>query len=292
MSTAERPDVPPIVYSDVEYVFEPNERALPPIREYFEELWERRRFLVALAKSELRGARSSTWLGELWGVLDPVFMAAIYYFLITLLRGAGATQAENEQRLAIMVGCIFLFSFTQSAITDGGRSILKHQGLMLNSTFPRALLPLTSVYRAMLQLVPALAIYAVFHAVLHQPVGIGVFMLPFLFVVQVVMATGLAFVFATLTIFLRDTTNLLGYLMRILFFATPILYPVSFLSSSLQTIMLVNPFYGLFASYQAVITGGTPDLFLVLHATAFATLFIVIGYRVFVSNERTFALRL
>lgn len=276
----------------MEYVFEPNERVRPPFRSYVDDLWERRQFLTALARSELRGARSSTLLGELWGVIDPIFQAGIYFFLITLFRGGGASPEENRERLALLVGCIFLFTFGQSAVTDGSRSILKAQGLMLNSTFPRALLPLASVYRSLLQLGPALVIYAVFHLLLRQPVGVGVATLPLLFAIQVVLCTGMALLFATFTVFLRDTTNLLAYAMRVLFFATPVLYPVSLLSPTTRTVMLANPFYPLFHSYQEVIVGGTPDPLMVLLAMGWAALFAVAGYRVFVSHERSFALRL
>ena len=43
--------------------------------------------MVALAKSDLRSLRSRTALGSLWGVLDPLFQAGIYYFLYVVLRG-------------------------------------------------------------------------------------------------------------------------------------------------------------------------------------------------------------
>ena len=62
-------------YSDVEYVFEPHTRTLPDIYEYAESMWERRHFMQELARADIRTARSRTFFGNLWSVLDPLFQA-------------------------------------------------------------------------------------------------------------------------------------------------------------------------------------------------------------------------
>ncbi len=72
-------------YSDVEYVFEPHTKSMPQLRPYLEALFERRRFMAALAKADLRTARSRTALGNIWSVLNPLFQAGIYFFLYSVL---------------------------------------------------------------------------------------------------------------------------------------------------------------------------------------------------------------
>jgi ABC-type polysaccharide/polyol phosphate export permease len=285
--------VPLREYSDVTYVFEPNDKSRPPFRQYVNDLWERRRFMIAMAEAELRGPRSTMLLGELWAVIDPIFQAAIYYFLINLIRGGAEGGVSGQQRLALMVGCIFLFNFSSTVVQDGGRSILKAKGLMLNSTFPRALLPLSSLYKALIELLPAVCIYILFHLLLRMPAGPGLFLLPLVFLIQVTVSLGLALIFATLTVFFRDTTNILSYLMRIFFFATPIIYPVGTVPEGLRPIATVlNPFFGLFSAYQEIILGNVPTVAQLLPATVWAIGSIIIGYRIFVSHERNFALHL
>ena len=68
---------------------------LPDLREYLDALYERRQFMVALAKADLRSLAAGTALGGLWSVLDPLFQAAIYYFLYVVLRGRGATRRSS-----------------------------------------------------------------------------------------------------------------------------------------------------------------------------------------------------
>lgn len=286
-AAAEEPELRP--YSDVEYVFEPHSSAMPPVRRYLQDAWDRRHFVVAMAKADLRGPRSRTGLGELWAIADPLFQAGIYWFLLSTIRSNGSDQTE---RLTILVSGIFLFTFTSTVLGGGGRSIIRNKGLMLNSTFPRILLPATEIYKGLLDLGPYLAVYAVIHLLLGGPIGPGLFVLPLLLVLQILISSGLALIFATLTVFVSDMSNLLDYIMRVLFFTTPILYPVADLPSLAVTLLKINPFFALFAAYQAVVTGGVPGFDLIAQAMFWAVVTCYFGFRLFVSRERAFALRL
>ena len=119
-------------YSNVEYVFEPHSATMPDLRGYISALWDRRQFMVALAKSDLRSQRMSTTLGNIWSVLDPLFQASIYFFLYAVLRRGSA----NQPFLPILIGDIYVFGLSMAALGEGGASITRAKGLMLNSTFP------------------------------------------------------------------------------------------------------------------------------------------------------------
>jgi teichoic acid transport system permease protein len=277
------------VRSKVEYVFEPHAAELPPVKPYLQELWDRRRFVKASARAEIQGKRSSTIAGQFWAVLDPLFTAAIYFFLIQILRGGQGGRGSNYQ-MALLISGIFLFQFTRTSLTEGARSVVGGRGLLLNSAFPRALLPISSVYKGLLELAPAGAVYLVIHIALGQPIGSGVAFLPLLLVLQTGINLGLALLFAALTVFMRDVTQLMQYLLRILFFVTPVLYPVSFLPQGVRTAMAFNPLFPVFAAYQAVIGGGVPTNLQLVGALVWAVVFLIVGGGLFLSHERAFAL--
>jgi teichoic acid transport system permease protein len=277
-------------YSDVEYVFEPHGSTQAPLSEYVRDLWDRRRFVQAMAHAELRGSRSNTVIGELWGVFDPLVQGAIYWFLFSVIRGTKG--GDNMDYLTVVIAGVFFFNFTRIALSDGGRAIIKGKGLMLNSTFPRALLPLAAVYRGLLEFIPAIPIYMVFHLLLGAPIGAGIAMLPLLFALQVAMSIGLALLMSTAIVIVRDTANLLNYVMRVLIFVTPVIYPVESLTPLLRTILSINPLFALFAAYQAVIFGEVPSIGLVLQAAAWAALLLTVGIRTFRKHEHSFALYL
>jgi teichoic acid transport system permease protein len=278
-------------YSDVEYVFEAHSIARPSVREYVSGLWERREFALTLAKSDLRGSNNNTILGELWALVDPLIQAGIYFFIVAIIRGPQGNVSAISYFMMIIAG-VFLFSYTRASLNDGGRSIIKSKNLILNSSFPRALLPLAEVYKGFLEFLPSVGLYAILCIVTQQTIGPGIFLLPLLFLLQTAMNIGLALLVATATVFIRDTVNALNYVMRVLIFITPVIYPVSLLSPVLRTILSINPLFALFASYQTIVLGGVPSAGQVFLAAAWAIVLLVAGYRVFVSHERAFALRL
>ncbi len=113
-----------------------------------------------------------------------------------------------------------------AALGEGGQSIRRAKGLMLNSTFPRALLPVTSVYKSLRQFVAIACVFAVLFPLLGGRLGPGLFVLPLLFVIQIVMNVGIAMLVSTFVVLVPDGTNVMTYVRQILFFATPVIYPV------------------------------------------------------------------
>jgi teichoic acid transport system permease protein len=279
----------PTTDHELEQVFTPHSRVMPPVLPYVADLWARRRFIMALANAEIRGPRSNTAAGQLWAVLDPLFQAAIYFFLVTVVRGSRGDQVPY---LVTLIGCVFLFDYTRIALSDGGRSIIRSKGLMLNSNFPRALLPVTAVYKGLLRLVPTSFVFVVIFVLAGQPIGAGITLLPLLLVIHTAINVGLALSFATLTVYMRDMANLLGYILRILMFTTPVIYPASALTPGLRSVLVINPLFALFSAYQEIINGRTPAPGLILQSAVWAAVTLVIGVRVFLSHERAFALRL
>lgn len=276
-------------YSDVEYVFEPHSAALPDLRVYLKALWDRRAFMVELAKADLRGMRTSTSLGNVWGVLDPIFQAAIYYFLYAVLR---SKSGRGIDFLPILIGNIFLFSLSTAALSEGGGSIRRGRGLMLNSMFPRALLPVTSVYKNLRQFIPIAAVFSVLFPLVGGKVGVGLFVLPLIFVIQVVMNLGISLLVATFVTIVKDASNVMTYVTRVLFFATPIIYPIALLPASARTLVGWQPLFPLFASYQAIFAGGSPSAGNVIQAALWAVALLLIGGRLFLRHEREFTVHL
>lgn len=275
--------------SGVVNVYEPHSQSSTSLRSYVREIWARRQFLAALARSDLRGRRSSTLLGSLWGLLDPIFQATIYYFLFVVIRGG---QGRPVEFLPILIGGIFLFRLTMSAMNDGGKSVRKSSSLMLNSNFPRAILPLASVYKGLLGFLPSIVVFAGVYMILGDGIHRGLLWLPLLFCIQMVTGVGLALTMSTLIVFFKDTQNALNYVQRILFFTTPVIWPISIIPDQIRDILAFQPLFPLFANYQYVFGGGTADGTLVVHAACWALFFLFFGGRLFLRHEQEMASRL
>jgi ABC-type polysaccharide/polyol phosphate export permease len=163
---------------------------------------------------------------------------------------------------------------------------------MLNSTFPRAILPVTSVYKSLRSFVPAACVLVVIFPLMGGTLGPGLFVLPLLFALQVVMNIGIALLVSTYVVLVPDGNNVVQWVTRVLFFATPVIYPVSLLPPAAKAILQWQPLYPIFASYQAIFGGGTPSPGLVALSAFWAFGLLVVGARIFLRHEREFALHL
>jgi teichoic acid transport system permease protein len=274
-------------YSDVEYVFEPHKATLPDVREYLKALWERRQFMHELARADLRTERSGRVLGNLWGILNPLFQAGIYYFLYTVLRAG-----DKAGFLPILIANFFFFGLSMSALGEGGSSLKRAKSLMLNSSFPRAILPVTAIYKSLRSFVPAAGVLIVLFPIVGGRPGPGLFVLPLLFAIQVVMNVGIALAVSTYVVLVPDGNDLVQWLTRVLFFITPVIYPVTLLPSAAKILLQFQPLFPLFAAYQAIFGGDTPSPGLVVLSAVWAGALLLIGGRVFLRHEREFALYL
>lgn len=289
-----RPAVPghdaagsPDGYSEIEYVFEPSSTNMLPLGEYLRSLWERRQFILALARSDNRKMRSNSALGGLWSVLDPLIQSLLYFVLYTTIRGG-----KNMDFLPVIIGGFLMFRLALSAMSDGGRSLKQSKGLVLNSTFPRALFPITTVCKGVLMMPPAIAVMVLFNIALGPTLGWSVLMFPLLFALQLVMMVGLALLIATIVVYFKDADNAVQYMIRLMFFITPVIYPVSLLSDNLQAVLAWQPYFTLFASYQAILSGAWPSLWQLAQVALWAVVTLAIGLRVFRRYEHEFAIRL
>lgn len=276
-------------YSDIEYVFEPHDNSLPAARKYIQDVWDRRAFIVLNARSAHASSQQGTRLGSLWSILDPLFQAMIFWFLFATIRGGG------DGRFLMVVSGIFLYTFVSSCVGQGGRSVLQSKGLVLNSTFPLATLPLSSIYTALLALGPMAIIYGLAHLLFGGAITPMLLILPFLFLLTLAISTGLTLIAAVLVVYIRDMSNMLDYILRIMMFTTPILYrheDLAAIPGVIQYMLLINPLFTLFSSFQAVLGGHAPQLSWMVQSITWAIVLPLVGFRLFTSRERGFALRL
>jgi teichoic acid transport system permease protein len=275
-------------YSDIEYVFEAGATTSTPLVPYVKALWERRYFMLELARAGLRGKQASTILGGLWTVLDPLVQALLYYLLFTIIRRGG----RPTDFLPILIAGFFLFQLLLAAVNEGGRSIRNSKSFMLNSTFPRAIFPISSICSGMMRFAPAILVYVAFHVALRAPTEPSLLLVPALFAIQLVMMLGLALLMSSLVALFTDAANAIQYLSRIMLFTTPVIFPLDAIPPGVRDALSWQPFFALFAAYQQAFGGDVPGRGLVLQAAVWASAFLVIGTRVFLRHERELAMRL
>jgi teichoic acid transport system permease protein len=276
-------------FAEQHHVYEPHLVGLPPLLPYIREAWRRRAFAVELSRTKLRAQHFNTVLGQLWLVLNPLMLAGVYFILVDILRGG-----ENRPGFfAHLVAGIFAYHLVSDAVRDGTKSVVTGGRLILNSAFPRVLLPVASVVSAAKRFLPTMVIYVPLHIASGLPAGPVLLWVVPLLVLLLVMATGLAMIVAALQVYVRDLKNLMPYLLRVWLFASPVLYFADQMPEKYQFLLNVNPLGQLLSAWSDVINAGQPpsgESLAVASAWAFGLL--VAGFLFFVSREREFAVRL
>jgi teichoic acid transport system permease protein len=271
------------------HVYEPHRVGLPPMVPYVKELWRRREFAVELSRTNLRAQHFDTAFGQLWLILNPVLLGFVYFLLVDILHH----HKNADQFFAHLLSGLFLYYFIQQSLTQGVRSVVSGGKLILNSAFPRALLPLSAVRTAFLRFLPTMLIYIPVHIITARPVTWQLLWTIPIVLSLVFLASGLAMILAAGQVYFRDLDNFLPYFLRIWLYTTPILYYAHEVPARYKWVLDANPIGKLFTSWSDVIIEGVAPTYrgIALGAAWGIGLFIV-GSLFFLSREREFAVRI
>lgn len=273
----------------VVHVHEPHRVGLPPLRSYLSEFWRRRAFALELARTDLRAQHFNTALGQLWLVVNPVLLGLTYFILVDIVRRG----SRGPDFLAHLMLCLFVFRFVSTSVTDGARSVVGGGRLILNTAFPRTLLPFSSTVAAFMRFLPTVVVYAILHAVSGLPVGLHVLWVFPILALVAVLAFGASMIAAAAQVYFRDLASFLPFFTRIWLYASPVLYYAEEVPDRFRLILDANPLYPLLASLSDVVTRGErPHAGLLALGLAWAVAIFFAGALFFVSREREFAVRL
>jgi len=289
VTTAAQPHHRENDFAEEHHVYEPHLVGLPPLVPYVREAWRRRSFAVELSRTKLRSQHFNTVFGQLWLVLNPLLLAGVYFILVDILRSG---QREEGFFAHLMAG-IFAYYFVSGAVRNGTKSVVSGGRLILNTAFPRVLLPISSVIIAFKRFLPTVVIYVPVHLAIGLPVGPELLWVVPLVGLLLVLAAGLSMIVAAVQVYFRDLKSFMPYLLRVWLYASPVLYYAHEMPDKYRFLLDVNPLGQLLAAWSdAINQGQAPTSHALLVASAWAFGFLAVGFLYFVSRERDFAVRL
>ncbi len=238
-----------------------------------------------LVSSSLRTENANTVFGFFWWVLDPLLQMAVYVVFIGLLLGRG-----DPDYPVFILTAIISWELLAKATQGSARATLRKERAMRQVAFPKAILPLSEVIGAgahfmfafgvLLVVAIPFGIYPSAYALLVVPIAL----------VQLSLTTGVAFFISALNVFLRDTTKIVGYVFRMGFFLSPVLYPVTLVPDRYREIYDLNPFVTLFGAYRAIVMEHSmPDWSSLGIVAVGSIVALVLGYLFFVRLQASFA---
>ena len=269
-------------------VYEPFRAGLPPLGSYLRSLWARRSFISEFSRSELREQNYGSVFGQLWLVLNPLLLSGVYFILIVIIGGT-----TDSARYVHLTATLFLFYLVANSLTGGVKSITAGQRLILNTAFPRIMLPISAVVIAIFKFLPTLIVFLIIKAVVGSSFSFEMLWAIPVLMITIFLALGLAITISCINVYFRDIASFLPYLTRTLLYLSPILYEASALNPNLKALQVVNPLFPILDSWsRALVHGEVPQTSSMLQGLAWATGIFFIGTYFFLSREREFAVRL
>ena len=226
-----------------------------PLSSYISKIWERKEYLFQVPRHELRSQQMGTLLGNIWHLLNPILSITVYAVIFGLVLKVDRGVSNFVAFVAIGV---FVFSFTQKSVITGSQSLTKNRGLIRSISFPRALLPITSVMTELLAFLPGLAVMFLTCLVTGAMPRVSWLLIPLLILIQFILNTGATLIAARSSSRYGDIKNILPFLFRLLFYGSGVLFSVDayVTDDRLRTLFIVNPMFDVLEIYRWAILGG------------------------------------
>lgn len=219
-------------------------------------VWGNRSVLRVLVHRDLTLKYQQSILGYLWSLIEPLTMAVIYWFIFGVLFETQLVDGGSYSMF--IISGIFAWTWFNSAINESTSALTAQSRLVTTINLPRQLFPIGKVlgrFAEFLAGVPILLGAAIlFRAEITWRTFVG---LPLAILLQFALLIGIALLLSSVTVMLRDVERFVRLLVRVLFYAAPIIYPLNKVYEStllpgwVKKIYLADPMVGIFQLYHS-----------------------------------------
>jgi lipopolysaccharide transport system permease protein len=220
-------------------------------------------------------------LGFLWSFLQPLIQLAIYTFAFSfVIKAKWGIQNENHLDFAlILFASLTVFNLLGDSMREAPHIILSHASYVKKVVFPLELLPVTNVltilFNTSISIIIFLIIFGVFGG---SSLPVSILMLPLILIPLVFASIAVSFFISSLCVYFRDITQLVGNIVTVLLFVSPVFYSLDRIPGKYQWILLLNPLsHVLDISRKVMIFGGYPNLSYMVVYWLFSIAFLATG---------------
>jgi lipopolysaccharide transport system permease protein len=250
-----------------------------------------RGLIQTLVVRDLKARYRGSVLGFFWSFINPLLLLLIYNFVFTTVL-PGIRPADLEPYALFMFCGILPWTWFSSSLLESSSTLLSGGNLIKKVLFPAEVLPIVTVLANMAHFFLGLPILVTFLVYYRRPLDpVELLWFPVIVLVQLVLTIGLALLLSALTVHFRDLKDLLGNLLTLWFFATPIIYPISQAPDYMRWALNLNPMTHLAISYQEVLfyVGPHGHWRWLMSLALLAILVFLLGYFVFDRLRDSFA---
>lgn len=229
----------------------------PPFGRYLKDTWKQRRFLWTLSSAQSYARNQDNYLGQLWGVLNPLLLAAAYYLIFGLLLGL---DRGTDNYIGFLVIGLLLFIYSAGTMTSASKAISGNLNLVRSLRFPRAVLPLSVTLTEFIAFLPSIGVIMVLVLVTGEPITVYWLLFPVAMLLILFMNAGIALIVARIVHSSRDLRNLVTLAVRLLRYVSGVFFSITAFAGEglLGTVMLYQPFAVVLDIARQAMLSGTP----------------------------------
>lgn len=213
------------------------------------------KLLPPLILRDIQERYAGSVFGIFWTFLQPFLFIAVYWLVFSeILRIRIQTDTGEIPFIVFLLSGLLPWFALQEGVLRGTSSIIDKRHVIKKVIFPSELFPLSSVLSAFIHHVFGFIMFLIGFFVWKGDVSVfQIVSILGILSIQILFAAGLAMLFSSLSVYLRDITHILNICFQVLFYLSTILYPLSAVPEKLRTFIFLNPVTSLVESYHNVI---------------------------------------
>ena len=257
----------------------------------FRAISQNHRLIRSMARRDILARYRGSFGDVFWTILNPLLLMATYFFVfgVVLRTRFGADRSSTGFALYFLAGMLPWLAFAEP-LGRAPHVILEHRNFVKKLIFPLDTLPVNQVVAGLVTELFAALVFVVALLLIRGAIPVSILWLPVLLVPQLLFTLGACWFLSALGVFMRDLGQIMGFLLTLWFFLTPICYPESSLPANAVAILGKNPIFALVRGYRAIfLEGHAPQALPLVKLWAVALLVFLLGHAWFSKLRRTFA---
>ena len=256
-------------------------------------LIQHRQLIMQMIQREVVGRYKGSVMGLGWSFFNPILMLTVYTFVFSVVFkarwGLDPNESKTQFAVVLFVGMIVHGLFAE-VLNRAPSLILSNVNYVKRVVFPLEILPVitmgAALFHTLISLLVLLSAFVIFNGYLHWTViFIPLVLLPF-----IILTLGIAWMLASLGVFVRDIGQTIGIVVTVMMFLSPVFYPVTALPEEFRPLLMANPLtFIIEQSREVMIWGNLPDFAGVALYTIESSVFAWLGFAWFQKTRKGFA---
>lgn len=253
-----------------------------------------RDLLMQILKRNIAVRYRGSALGLIWSFAHPLMMLAVYTFVFGVVfksRWGGTNFGDSNAAFPMIMFCgMAVFNVFAESVNSSAGLIVGNTSYVKKVIFPLEILPIGNVLTSLVFSLAWFALLLVGTILLLHQISWTMLLLPITLIPLLLISCGVSLFIASLGVYLRDIQQLIGIITQMLFFMTPIFYPVSIVPESLRWILEINPLSPIVEETRKILLyGQLPDPWICLTSYILSFIVFQLGLAWFMKTKKGFA---